>query len=206
MKRKFLTLFLSGKAAVLPSLVQQVHAATPTFAQAINTTLTQIEVPTATVTENKAVRFDSVGSETESGQAYLCTNSGVLADKLSLVITGLKKADSVYVVASPTLSGANELPLDKRLKVSVKDAQVVLASGIDGPADGVLSLSTSIDLAALQTKGIVLATGSKLYLQTLVIPPAAIASGSIDWAKVRFSELDTIVVDKCVTSTYGTPY
>ncbi|MEN9373091.1 MAG: hypothetical protein RIR79_643 [Pseudomonadota bacterium] len=208
MKHKFLGLFLSGKAAVLPTFMSQAQAAiVPTFEQAITSVLTQIEVPTATVTENKAVRLDSLGTATTPGQAYLCTNSGVLADKLSLVITGLKKADTVFVLASSVAGTAIDAQFDSRIKLSLQNAQIIMFSGIDGPANGTLTLSTSIELNTLQAKGIVFATGSnKLYLQTVVVPPDGIAGGSIVWSKLRYSELDTLVVDRCATGTYGTAY
>ncbi len=206
MKRKFLTMFLSGKAAVMPALVQQAYAMVPTFADAVNVELTQIEVPTATVTQSKAVRLDSMGTATENGQAYLCTNSGVIADKLSLVITGLKTTETVIVVASPTLGSALEAQLDSRLKVNLLTSQVVLASVINGPVGDTLSLSTTVDLSVLQTKGFVIAAGSRFYLQTVVFPPNTITATGIQWGMLRYSELDSIVVDQCATSTYGTPY
>ena len=206
MKRKFLGLFLSGKAAVVPSFMSQAQAAVvPTFEQAITSTLTQIEVPTATVTENKAVRLDSMGTATTPGQAYLCTNSGVLADKLSLVITGLKKSDTVFVIASTAAGTATDAQLDSRLKLGLQNAQIIMSSGIYGPDNGTLTLSTAIDLTNLQSKGIVFATGSnKLYLQTIVVPPEGVADGKVVWSKLRYSEMDTIVVDRCATGNYGT--
>lgn len=209
MKRKFLGLFLSGKAAVLPTFMSQAQAAVvPTFEQAITAALTQIEVPTATVTESKAVRLDSLGTATAGGQATLCTNSGVMADKISLVITGLKKNDMIFVIASNTAGTATDAQLDSRIKIGLQNAQVIMFSGIDGPANGTLTLSTAVELSALQAKGVVFATGSnKLYLQTIVIPPEGItANGNITWNKLRYSEVDTIAVDNCAPTTYGTPY
>lgn len=208
MKHKFLGLFLSGKAAVVPSFMSQAQAAVvPTFEQAITSTVTQIQVPTATVTENKAVRLDSLGTTTTPGQATLCTNSGVLADKLSLVITGLKKADTVFVVASTAIGTATDAQLDSRLKLGLQNAQIIMSSGIHGPDDGTLTLSTAIDLTTLQSKGIVFSTGSnKLYLQTIVVPPEGMSDGKVVWNKLRYSEMDTIVVAQCATGTYGSTY
>ena len=205
MKRKFLTMFLSGKAAVLPSFIGQAQAAVvPTFEQAISTTLAQIEVPTATVTEKNAVRLDSLGSATAPGQAYMCTNSGVAPDKLSLVVTGLKKGDMVFVVASPTPSTAFEAGLDARLKVNIQNGKVLTSSTIDGPADGTLTLSSNIDLAKLQAQGVVIASGTTLSLQTIVVPPSGISNGNVVWGNLRYSELDTITVGPCAVNLHGT--
>lgn len=191
MLRKFSTLLLTGKAATLPFLMQKAHALTPTYTDIVTTQVTQVELPLA----NK-VRLDSLGSATSNGAATLCDDAGV-SNALSLVVTGLKDRDLVYVVTS-TNTGGNEM-LNPKLKVGMAGLKVPVATGVTAPANGTVALTIPLDLGAL---GYSLTRGNSFYLQTIVLPEGSYENGFPVWANARVSELDQISVNACV-STYG---
>ena len=191
MLKKFSTLLLTGKAATLPFLMQQAHALTPAYTDIVTTQVTQVELPLA----NK-VRLDSLGSATSNGAVTLCDDAGV-SNALSLVVTGLKDRDLVYVVTS-TNTGGNEI-LNPKLKVGMAGLKVPVATGVTAPANGTVALTIPLNLGAL---GYSLTRGNSFYLQTIVLPEGSYENGFPVWANARVSELDQISVNACV-STYG---
>lgn len=193
MLKKFSTLLLTGKAATLPFLMQQAHALTPTYTDIVTTQVTQVELPIL----NK-VRLDSLGNSTYHGAATLCDDTGV-PNALSLVVTGLKDKDVLYVVTS-TNTGGNEI-LNAKIKVGLAGLKVPVATGVTAPADGTVALTIPLDLGAL---GYSLTRGNSFYLQTIVLPEGSYENGFPVWANARVSELDQISVNTCA-STYGGP-
>ncbi|SEQ46583.1 hypothetical protein [Giesbergeria anulus] len=191
MLKKFSTLLLTGKAATLPFLMQQAHALTPAYTDIVTTQVTQVELPLA----NK-VRLDSLGSATSNGAVTLCDDAGV-SNALSLVVTGLKDRDLVYVVTS-TNTGGNEI-LNPKLKVGMAGLKVPVATGVTAPANGTVALTIPLNLGAL---GYSLTRGNSFYMQTIVLPEGSYENGLPVWANARVSELDQISVNACV-STYG---
>ena len=191
MLKKFSTLLLTGKAATLPFLMQQAHALTPAYTDIVTTQVTQVELPLA----NK-VRLDSLGSATSNGAVTLCDDAGV-SNALSLVVTGLKDRDLVYVVTS-TNTGGNEI-LNPKLKVGMTGLKVPVATGVTAPANSTVALTIPLNLGAL---GYSLTRGNSFYLQTIVLPEGSYENGFPVWANARVSELDQISVNACV-STYG---
>lgn len=191
MLKKFSTLLLTGKAATLPFLMQQAHALTPAYTDIVTTQVTQVELPLA----NK-VRLDSLGSATSNGAVTLCDDAGV-SNALSLVVTGLKDRDLVYVVTS-TNTGGNEI-LNPKLKVGMAGLKVPVATGVTAPANGTVALTIPLNLGAL---GYSLTRGNSFYMQTIVLPEGSYENGLPVWANARVSELDQISVNTCV-STYG---
>lgn len=191
MLKKFSTLLLTGKAATLPFLMQQAHALTPTYIDIVTTQVTQVELPVA----NK-VRLDSLGSSTYNGAATLCDDAGV-SNALSLVVTGLKDRDLVYVVTSTNIGG-NET-LHPKLKIGVAGLKVPVATGVTAPANGTVALTIPLNLGSL---GYSLTRGNSFYLQTIVLPEGSYENGFPVLANARISELDQISVNTCA-STYG---
>lgn len=198
MNKKFSTLLLTGKAASLPFLMQEAQAVTPSYTDILTTELTQIQVPVA-----NSVRLDALGSSTYGGSATLCSDTTV-ANKMSLVLTGLKDQDSVFVLTSTT-TGGNEL-FHASIKVGLQNIAVPVATTVTGPASGAMALTVPLDLSALQQRGYSLSQGGKFYMQTVVFPAGSWNGSSYDWSRARVSELDTVVVNKC-NSTHGSnPY
>jgi hypothetical protein len=204
MGKRFTTMLLTGKAATLPLLIQQAHALTPSYTDVLSTELTQIQVPVA-----NQVQLDSLGSTygTSSslygGTATLCSNTAV-ASKISLVITGLKNNDTVFVATS-TNTGGSEL-LDSRIKIGTNNLIVPIRTEVRAPADGTVALTVPLSIDALRSNGgYTFANGNKFYLQTIVFPAEAMSAGQLNWQLARISEMDTISVGSC-QSTYGTTY
>lgn len=203
MGKRFTTMLLTGKAATLPLLMQQAHALTPKYTDVISTEVTQVQLPVA-----DQVQLDSLGStyggtSAYGGAATLCSNTAV-TNKMSLVITGLKNNDTIFVATS-TNTGGSEL-LDSRLKLGTNNLIVPIRTVIQAPADGIVSLTVPLSIDALRsTPGYTFAKGNKFYLQTIVFPAEGLINGQLNWQLARISEMDTITVDVCQT-TYGTTY
>jgi len=195
MLKKFSTLLLTGKAATLPLLMQQAHALTPAHTDIVTTQVTQVELPLA----NKVV-LDALGSGANSGAATLCDDAGV-SNSLSLVVTGLKNGDMVYVVTS-TNTGGNEM-LNPKFKIGMTGLKVPVATGITAPPNGTVALTIPLDLGAL---GYSLTRGNSFYLQTIVLPEGSYQNGFPMWANARVSELDKISVNTCASTYSGSTY
>lgn len=191
MLKKFSTLILTGKAASLPFLMQQAHALTPSYTDIVTTQLSQVELPVS----NK-VRLDSLGSDTSPGAATLCDDTGV-TNTMSLVVTGLKNGDLVYVATS-TNTGGNEM-LHPKIKVGMAGLKIPVATVVTAPIDGKVALTIPLDLGAL---GYSMTRGNSFYLQTIVLPEGSYQNDVPLWANARISELDQISVNACA-STYG---
>ena len=190
MMKKFSTLLLTGKAATLPLLMQQAHAQTltPTYTDIVTTQVTQVELPVL----NK-VQPIHWGSSPSLGSATLCDNMGV-PNTLSLVLTGLKN-DEIVFVATSTNIGGNEM-LNPNVKIGTAGLQVPIGTGIVAPPDGTVALTVPLNLATL---GYSLTPGNSFYLQTFVFPPGSFQNGFPTWANARISELDKISVGTCRT-------
>ncbi len=186
--KKFSTLLLTGKAATLPLLMQQAHALTPAYTDIVTTQVTQVELPVL----NK-VQLNHLGSSTYNGSATLCDNMGV-SNTLSLVLTGLKN-DEVVFVATSTNIGGNEM-LNPKVKIGTAGLQVPIATAVAAPQDGTVALTVPLNLATL---GYSLTSGNSFYLQTFVFPPGSFQNGFPMWANARVSELDQISVGTCST-------
>lgn len=204
MSKKFSTLLLTGKAATLPLLMQQAQAAiTPTYTDVLSTQVTQIELPVT-----NQVQLNSLGSASASsayggntdGSATLCSDSAVTS-QMTLVVTGLKNGDQVFVATSVT-SGGNE-GLDARAKIGTGNLQIPVSAVATAPTNATVAMSVPLDLTALKNSGYAMTIGSKFYVQTFVFPSGSVLNGSFDWTKARISEMDVISVGSCNAGTYG---
>lgn len=202
MRKKFSTLLLTGKAAALPLMMQQAYALTPTYTDVLSSQVSQIELPVA----NQVV-LGSMGSSTYGGTATLCADT-TLANEISLVITGLKDQDRLFVLTSTSLGGNERV--DPRIRLGDQNLLIPISTGVSGPATGSITLTVPLKMRDLTNppsplpgglSGYTLSRGSKFYMQTVVFP-----AGATSWAQTKISEVDTISVDNC--STYGgtTPY
>jgi hypothetical protein len=188
MMKKFSTLLLTGKAATLPLLMQQAHALTPTYTDIVTTQVTQVELPVM----NK-LQLNHLGNSTYNGSATLCDNTGV-SNTLSLVLTGLKDGELVYVATSTNIGG-NEM-FNPKLKIGTAGLQIPIATGVTAPANGTVALTVPLNLGQL---GYSLTRGNSFYLQTFVFPPGSFENGIPNWANARVSELDQVTVGTCST-------
>lgn len=198
MRKRFSALLLTGKAATLPALIQQAHAYIyyPSYTEVLSSSVSQIEVP-----EPQKIEPQSPGNSLYNGTVTLCSNSGTVANQLSLVITGLKNNDSVYVIAATDLGG-NEY-LDPRIKIGSKNLMLPTTTGVTAAEGSTIAMSVPLDLKKLAQNGFQLDNGGRFYLQTVVFPPTAFTLGGvgIDWTVARVSEVDVFSVGNC--STYG---
>ncbi len=194
MKKKYSALLLTGKAATLPFLTQPAQAYTPSFTDALSKQVSQIEVPIA-----GQVVLNSLGTDVYNGSVTLCSDTSVTND-LSVVITGLKNKDSVYLLAATSLGGLEFY--DKRIKIGSEN-QLTQQLGTVGAVEGAtIAMSVPLDLKKIAKTGPNTTAGSKFYLQTLVFGDNAIGATGINWDQVRVSEVDVVSVGTC--STYGT--
>ncbi len=203
MGKRFSTMLLVGKAATLPVLLQQAHALTPSYTDILSSDVTQIELPVATKVQLVALGNTYGGASAYGGSATLCSDS-TLASNISLVITGLKNQDSIFVATS-TNTGGNEL-LDVRIKLGTANLLLPIKTAVSAPADGTVALTVPLSLDTLRsTSGYTFARGDKFYLQTIVFPAGSIVNGQFNWQLARISEMDAITVNNCA-SIYGSTY
>ncbi len=194
MGKRFSSLLLAGKTATLPALMQQAHAYTPSYTDILNPQVTQIELPVS-----GKVNLNTLGSDIYNGSVTLCTNTGV-TNEISLVVTGLRNGDLVYVLASTDLGG-NEA-LNPRIRIGNQNITIpVIINGVVAPEGSTVAVSVPLNLSQLSTKGFSLNSGSTFYLQTVVLPSTAFVLGRIEWSAARVSEVDALSVSSC--STYG---
>lgn len=195
MKKRFSTLLLTGKAATLPMLLQHAQAMTPTFQDVTRPELTVVQLPV-----EGQVQLDALGGGNSpygptSGMATLCTTQGAFsANEMSLVVTGLRGNEDLYVFASGT-GGASMEVIDSRLKLREERLTALLVAPVSVP-EGHASLTLSFPLERLVQAGLLGPGSGSFYLQALVAP-----AGVVEFAQVRFSELDVIGAGVC--STYG---
>lgn len=206
MARKFSTLLLTGKAASLPFLMQQAQAYTPSYSDILTSEITQIQLPVANQVELDSLGSGSYGgSSSYGGAATLCSDSTV-ASQMSLVITGLNSGDEVFIATS-TNTGGNE-SVHPDIKIGNQNLLVPISfkatlAGSSGAATA--AVTVPLDLNTLRNNGYSLTQGNSFYLQTFVFPAGTLISSN-PWAMAKFSELDTISVNRCVASTYGGSY
>ena len=186
MMKKFSTLLLTGKAATLPLLMQQAHALTPAYTDIVTTQVTQVELPVM----NK-VQLNGLGNSTYNGSATLCDSVGV-TNTLSLVLTGLKDGELVYVATSTNIGG-NEI-LNPKVRIGTAGLKVPVVTGVTAPTGGTVALTVPLNLGSL---GYSLTRGNSFYLQTFVFPPGSYENGFPIWANARVSELDQVTVGTC---------
>jgi hypothetical protein len=203
-KKKFSTLLLTGKAATLPLLMQQAQASVNlSYTDILSSQVTQIELPvTGQVSLDvmgNAAATSTYGGNTD-GAATLCSDTAV-TNQMTLVVTGLKNGDQVFV-ATAASSGGNE-SIDARVKVGSNKLQLPVSTVATAPNNGTVAMSLPLDLTALKTAGYAMTVGSKFYVQTFVFPSGSYANGSFDWTKARVSEMDVITVGSCNAGTYG---
>lgn len=195
MKKKFSTLLLTGKAASLPFFVQPAQAYTPSFTDVISTSVNQIQVPVA-----DQVILGSLGTDVYNGEVTLCSGAN-LTQNMSVVITGLKNKETVFLVAATSLGGL-EL-FDARLKIGAENQLAQSLGMVSAPEGATVAMSVPLDLTKIKKTGPDTTSGSKFYMQTVVFGENAIGSTGINWALARISEVDVVSVASC--STYG-PY
>lgn len=204
MSKKFSTLLLTGKAATLPLLMQQAQASVNlSYTDILNSQVTQIELPVT-----NQVRLDIMGNASASstyggntdGAATLCSDTAVPSE-MTLVVTGLKNGDQVFV-ATAVSSGGNE-HLDVRTKIGSNKLQVPITAVATAPSNGTVAMSLPLNLTALQNAGYAMNVGSKFFVQTFVFPSGSYVNGNFDWSKARISEMDAITVGSCNAGSYG---
>ncbi len=207
MGKRFSNLLLSGKVATLPILMQNALAQySPTFTDVMNTNITQIQVPVSS-----AINLVSLGSPPYSnthgsfpavnGAAQIC--SALLPTSpsiMSVVLTGLKPNDTLFVATATSLGG-NE-SLNSNIRLGTQNLVVPIVTSVTGPKNSVINLTVGLNLNDLRTKnGYPIIKGGIFYLQSVAIPDGSVSSsGIIDWSKARVSELDVITVGPCVTT------
>jgi hypothetical protein len=196
MKKKFSTLLLTGKAAALPFFIQPAQAYTPSFTDILNTQISQVEVPVA-----DQVVLDSLGGDVYSGAVTLCTGANAV-NNMSVVITGLKNKDYVYLIAATTLGGLESF--DNRIKIGSENQKTQALGAVSAPDGATVAMSVPLDLSKITKTGPDNTVGSKFYMQTIVFGENAISSTGINWNLARMSEVDVVSVASC--STYGGPY
>lgn len=206
MARKFSTLLLTGKAASLPFLMQQAQAYTPSYSDILTSEITQIQLPVANQVELDSLGSGSYGgSSSYGGAATLCSDSTV-ASQMSLVITGLNSEDEVFIATSTNIGGNESIHPD--IKIGNQNLLVPISfkaslAGSSGSATA--AVTVPLDLNTLRNNGYSLTQGNSFYLQTFVFPAGTLISSN-PWGLAKFSELDTISVDRCAASTYGGSY
>lgn len=141
MKKKFSTLLLTGKAAALPFFVQPAQAYTPSFTDILNTQISQVEVPVA-----DQVVLDSLGGDVYSGAVTLCTGANAV-NNMSVVITGLKNKDYVYLIAATTLGGLESF--DNRIKIGSENQKTQALGAVSAPDGATVAMSVPLDLSKI---------------------------------------------------------
>lgn len=195
---KFSTLLLTGKAASLPFLIQQANAYSLSYADVLSSQVGMIQLPA------QNVRLQSLGTPPGQGTPYngAATYCHVSQNPhMSVVITGLKNDDVVYLVTSTNLGGLENV--DPRIKIGMQNLQVPVASVITAPEAGVVSVTLRLDMAELARQGYALTPGSRFYMQSLALPIDALQGPFIDWSRGRYSELDVITVGNMSYTAYG---
>lgn len=199
MRPKFSTLLLTGKAATLPLLMGNAHALTPSYTDIVTTELTQVQLPVA-----NSVQLNVLGSPTYDGSATLCTNAGV-ANKMSVVLTGLNDQDMLYVITSTNLGG--NTAFNPRLAIGTQNVMIPVAMTVRAPGSAAVAVTVSLDLNELRARGYSFNSGSKFYMQSVVVPASAMLGGIPNLAQARYSEVDAVSVAACTTpSPYGSTY
>lgn len=206
MGRKFSSLLLTGKAATLPFLFQTAHAQqqtmVPSYTDIVQSAVTQIELPAADVS------LKSFSSAYNENAAVICTDAWTAAKQtntMSIVVTGLKGADTVFLATSTSLGG-NEA-IHKDLKLGTQRLLVPVSTTVTAPTGATVAMTIPLNLAQLKNSGYPINEGGTFYLQTAVFPSGSIdAAGNFDWSKAKLSELDKIAVGKCITSGQYTAY
>lgn len=192
MRSKFSSLLLTGKAAALPLLMNNAQALTPLFSDVVSANLTQVQLPVA-----KQIVLDSLGDSVYSGTAIVCSDANTMSDKLSVVLTGLKDQDTVFVLTSTNTGGYQNL--NSKLKIGVGNLVVTHTLTIRAAGSSHVSASVELNLNELRSKGYSLSKGSRFYMQTVVFP-----NGIQDFSTARYSELDIVSVMDCPSTTpYG---
>lgn len=199
MRSKFSTLLMTGKAATLPFLIGNAHAVqtwTPSMYSITTDALTQVQIPVT-----KAVELNSIGqsSPTYDGSATLCNVNGAVTAKMGVVLTGLKDQDVVYVVTATDVGGNQSL--HPNLKIGNRNIFIPKSMRVGATGSESLSATIAIELNQLTQQGYSLTNGSKFYMQTIVFPAAAQASGNLNWNLAKISELDVVSVNTC--TSYG---
>ncbi|MDN3577366.1 hypothetical protein QWZ03_11375 [Chitinimonas viridis] len=198
MKKRFATFLISGKAATLPMLLQEAMAnngpVTPSYTDITTGVLTLVELPQAGKFQLESTAYGVVPT--------ICVNAGATA--MSTVVTGVQRGDQVFIAASSDKDDPAFLALNSQLRVGQQNFTLLAQFRHDGtdlaaPVGATTSTSTasitfSINLTELASRGLVGIKGTKFYLQAMVWPKSADGS---DWSQFRYSELDEITVDSC---------
>lgn len=187
MNRKFSSLLLTGKTASLPFIVQQAQAdVTPSYTDILSANVSVIEMPISGKLQLNAISTSTsstYGSTYSTYDAVLCSSS--LPSSFSVVVTGAKQGDNIYLVASSDTGGYEYL--HPSIKVGKTNLAILASAAVVVPAGSTSAISIPINISALQQAGISLAKGGKFYLQALALPSGNFENG-------RYSELDTISV------------
>lgn len=212
--KRFSSLLLSGKVASLPMLMQNAYAQyNPSFNDALNQNLTQIQVPQPSAVILNSIGSPAYGSNNTSlnGSAQICSNKLPSSPaNLSVVLTGLQPNDTIFI-ATATSQGGNE-SLNSKIKLGTQRLYVAMTSLVSGPKGSTLSLTMSIPITDLIKQGYPISSvgGGTFFMQSIAFPSGSVNSnGIMDWSKARVSELDTISVAPCSvysTNTYGSTY
>jgi hypothetical protein len=139
MRSKFSSLLLTGKAATLPLLMSNAQALTPSFVDVVSARLSQVQLPVA-----GQVQLNALGGGTYDGSAVICSDTTTMANKMSIVLTGLQDQDTVYLVTSTDLGGNQGL--NANLKIGTKNLVVASSMGVRAAGSTNMSVSVTLDL------------------------------------------------------------
>lgn len=195
MSNKFSRLLMTGKAATLPFLMsnaQAIQTWTPSMYDVVTDKVTQVQIPI-----NQIVELVSLGAPNSvyNGSATICNVNGATANKLGVVLTGLRDRDTVYVIISENQGGNQNL--HPSIKIGNTKTFIAKALVINAPSTDSISATVSIDLNDLSSKGYSFVNGAKFYMQTVVVPPEALTLGFIDLTKAKITEMDVVTVNAC---------
>ncbi|WP_374348962.1 hypothetical protein [Chitinimonas sp.] len=203
MKKRFASYLLLGKAASLPALA----AIPPDYNDFTTTKLTLLEIPSGSVALSQGGPYGA------GGGATVCVGGGI-PEKMSVVVTGVRPGDTVWVLASQDKDDVNLQGLSQDLHIGLNGVtmasvfshqQATALAQASVPGEQVSAVTVSIKLNDLAARGISLKAGSKFYMQAVIEPQGQSGgSGAAYWKALRYSELDEITISASGgSSSYG---
>lgn len=208
MKKKYFSSFLlMGKVATLPLLIQSARAdvsgligsatpdATPLFADIVTSSVTIMAIPSSqTKLKNLITDTSSVYGSNAYASALLCPSSAnVLPTSMSVVVTGVKEGDTVFLFGALDRNDPTNLSLHPKVTIGNKSIALLGQASITGTSGVSSAVTIPVDLV----KNKALVDAGRFYIQAATINKTA--TGPSQWG---YSELDMIGVGQLQVSSY----